>query len=302
MSPSSSLPRRQFLQLGAAGLATALVGRSAGKQYPPLPDFVGINVSSFARFNRSTDPAEHVDPYDVPKIMREELNIRVIDLVSTMLGTYDRAALEKLRKHADRAGCVISNLKVNIPDLRFDSEDPAKRRHALDEYKRWIEAATVLGIRWLRPFPAETKPKWETLIAGYRELADHAAKFDITLLVENYKWLDREPDAIPQIISALGGRVRGQPDTLNWVDEPTRWKGLANAFPHAASCDYKVSNLGPEFEHPAYDLKRAFDLGYKAGFRGPWCIEHAAPNKAAMMRNMKWISSQLRAWTAASAR
>ena len=270
------------------------------KKHPPLPDFVGINGSSLSRFNKATDDKEPIDPFDVPRFMREELNIRVIDLVSTMLGTYERGPLEKLRKQADRAGCVISNLKVNIPDLRFDSDDAAKRRHGLDEYKKWIDAATVLGIRWLRPFPAETKPNWDILVAGYRELADPAAKHDITLLVENYKWLDSESDAIPKIVLALKGRVRDQPDTLNWVDDSTRWKGLANAFPHAASCDFKVRDLGPKFEHEAYDLKKAFDLGYKAGFRGPWCTEHATPDKATMMRNIKWVSAQLRAWTAAS--
>ena len=65
-------------------------------------------------------------------------------------------------------------------------------------------------------------------------------------------------------------------------------------------CDFKVRDLGPKFEHEAYDLKKAFDLGYKAGFRGPWCTEHATPDKATMMRNIKWVSAQLRAWTAAS--
>lgn len=56
----------------------------------------------------------------------------------------------------ERAGCVISNLKVNIPDLRFDSDDAAMRRHTLEEYKPWIDAAALLGARWLRPFPGRT--------------------------------------------------------------------------------------------------------------------------------------------------
>lgn len=138
------------------------------KKHPPLPNFVGINGSSLSRFNKATDDKEPIDPFDVPRFMREELNIRVIDLVSTMLGTYERGPLEKLRKQADRAGCVISNLKVNIPDLRFDSDDAAKRRHGLDEYKKWIDAATVLGIRsWafagcghFPPRPSRTGISW----------------------------------------------------------------------------------------------------------------------------------------------
>ena len=301
MKKPTPLPRREFLQLSAAGLATVVVGQAAMKKHDPLPDFVGINLSSFSRQNRATEASEHIDPYDVPRIMRGELNLRVIDLVSTMLNTRESGPLEKFRKEADRAGCVITNLKVNLPALRFDSDDAATRRQGLDEYKRWIEAASLLGVRWVRPFPADTPPRWETLVAGYRELADHADRFNITLLVENYKWLDAKPDAIPRLVAALEGRVRAQPDTFNWVDDPTRRRGLANAFPLAASCDFKVRDLGPNYEHPAYELRPCFDIGYKAGFRGPWCIEHAAPTKAALLHNMKWITAQLRAWTAAGA-
>ena len=156
------------MQLGFAEITTVFTSCSVVKKHPPLPNFVGINGSSLSRFNKATDDKEPIDPFDVPRFMREELNIRVIDLVSTMLGTYERGPLEKLRKQADRAGCVISNLKVNIPDLRFDSDDAAKRRHGLDEYKKWIDAATVLGIRsWafagcghFPPRPSRTGISW----------------------------------------------------------------------------------------------------------------------------------------------
>lgn len=121
------------------------------------------------------------------------------------------------------------------------------------------------------------------------------------MLIENYRWLDKDPDMIPRMVKALGGRVAAQPDTFNWVDNPTRMAGLAQTFPLAASCDFKVRDLGPNNEHAAYDLRACFELGRKAGFRGPWCIEHLAGDKAEQLRNLKWIAGQLRAWTAESA-
>jgi len=284
--------------MGVMGLATSAFARSAGSPaFAPLPDFVGINTSSFARQNRSIDAGQRIDPYDVPRLMREELGLRVIDLVSTMLNTREPAALERFRSQVERAGCVISNLKVNIPDLRFDSDDAATRRHALEEYKRWIDAAVLLGARWLRPFPARTAPRWETLVAGYDELADYAAARRITLLVENYLWLEKDPVLIPRLVRALQGRVATQPDTFNWVDHPTRLAGLAGMFPLAKSCDFKVRDLGPNHEHPAYELRPCFDVGRKAGFRGPWCIEHANNDKNGLLRDMKWIIALLREWT-----
>jgi len=296
---NSLLPRRRFVQLGATWAASTVLGRGAPTpRHAPLPDFVGVNVASFVRQNRSTDPAQHIDPYDVPQVMRDELDLRIIDLVTPMLDTREPAALEKFRRRAEQAGCVITNLKVNLPALRFDSEDPATRRYGLDEYKRWIDAGAILGVRWLRPFPAAKPPRWETLVAGYEELADYAAPKGITLLVENYQWLDREPATIPRLLKALSGRVGAQPDTLNWVDNPTRLAGLAQTFPHALSCDFKVRELGPNHEHPTYDLRACFEIGRQAGFRGPWCIEHIVPEKTTQLKNLKWIAGQLRAWTA----
>ena len=294
------LSRRRILMLGIGGFAAAtLRAASAGRAglWPPLPDFVGINTACFAQLQRATDPAKRVDPYDLPRLIRGELDVRILDLVSTMLGTREHGPLEKFRAEADRAGCIITNLKVNLPDLRYDSEEPSVRRHAIAEYKHWIDAAAVLGARWLRPFPAPKPPRWETLVAGFAELADYAAGRGITVLVENYQWLDREPDAIPRLVAALDGRIAAQPDTFNWIDDDTRRTGLAKAFPHALSCDFKVRDLGPNNEHPAYDLRACFDIGYRAGFRGPWCIEHVRPEREVLVRGLKWIADRLRAWT-----
>jgi sugar phosphate isomerase/epimerase len=293
------LRRRQFIELGIAWFATSAALRAGSPtRHPPLPGIVGINTACFSRQQRAADATQRVDPYDLPRLIREELDLRILDVVSTMLDTREHAPLEKFRAAAERAGCVITNLKVNVPDLRFDSEDANTRRHSLDEYKRWIDAAAVLGARWLRPFPARTAPRWQTLVASFAELADHAATRGITLLIENYQWLDKEPDAIPRLVAALSGRVAAQPDTFNWVDDATRREGLAKAFPHAASCDFKVRDLGPNYEHPAYDLRPCFELGRQAGFRGPWCIEHLNADKASLLRELRWITRQLHTWTA----
>jgi sugar phosphate isomerase/epimerase len=298
--PPHPLSRRRFLQFGTAWIGACAVGPARGaSRHAPLNELVGVNTSSFARQNRETDPAQRIDPYDVPRVLREEVDVRVIDLVSTMLGTREPGPLERFRAQAERAGCIITNLKVNDRSLPFDGDDESERRRALDEYKRWIDAAALLGARWLRPFPAATAPRWETLVAGYSELADHAAKHDITLLVENYRWIEAQPEAIPRLVKAVNGRIAAQPDTFNWKDHAIRLQGLALAFPHARSADFKVRELGPAGEHPAYDLRACFELGRKAGFHGPWCIEHVNADKTRLLHELRFIAGQLRTWQAA---
>lgn len=268
-------------------------------RHPPLPGNIGVNVSSFSSQVRSTEPGKHVDPFDLPRILRDELDVRIIDLVSTTLNTRDERTLTRFRECARDAGCLITNLKVNDQKLPFDGPEPDERRRAREEYKRWIDAAAILGARWLRPFPAVKQPKWEHLVDGYRELADYAAPRGITLLIENYRWLQTEPDAIPRLVAALPGRVAAQPDTGNWIDDATRRVGLARAFPHAASADFKVMKLGPNGEHADYDLRACFELGRAAGFRGPWCIEHQNADRAMLLRELRVIAGQLRTWLSA---
>lgn len=291
--------RRRFLAHGFCVSAAIGAPRSSCAELRPgVPGDVGVNVSSFTRQIRTKEAGQHVDPFDLPRILRDEVNVRIIDLVSTTLNTREHRTLGRFRASAEAAGCTITNLKVNEQNLPFDGQDPAERRRARDEYKRWIDAAVVLGARWLRPFPAIIKPDWDTLVDGYRELAEYAEPRGITLLIENFRWLEKEPDAIPRLVAALRGHVAAQPDTGNWFDDATRRTGLARAFPHAASADFKVQKLGPAGEHPAYDLRVCFELGYAAGFRGPWCIEHLHQDRATLIRELRDIVTQLRAWIA----
>lgn len=291
------MQRRAFLHSTAlASLAALTPGSLRAAATPPPPGDVGVNTSSFARQNRATTADQRIDPFDVPALLRDEVGVRVIDLVHTMLATREPRTLERFRARAEAAGCVITNLKVNAHDLPFDGDDPAARRRALEEYKRWIDAAALLGTRWLRPYPARQPPHWDNLVAGYRELAEYARPRGITLLVENYLWLERQPDAIPRLVQALPGLVAAAPDTGNWPDEATRHRGLALAFPHAVTADFKVRELAADGSHAWYDLHAAFALGPRAGFRGPWCIEHTHPDRATLIRELRDIAGRLRMW------
>ena len=264
---------------------------------------VGITTSSLFRQNAGEAADRSFELWDMPRILRDELGMKVIDLSTGTLGSSrEPRRLDRLRKAADDAGCVITNLKVNathlgvkVLDLPFDHADAGVRRAAIEEYKGWIRAARRLGARWLRPFPSETRPDFATLVEGYRELADFAGEEGITLVVENATWIRSDAQAIPRLVDALNGRIAAAPDTGSW-DPPIRWEALAAAFPLAVTCDFKVGALSPGFEYPAYDLRRCFETGWKAGFRGPWCIEHGNGNTARLFTELRWIKGQLETW------
>jgi hypothetical protein len=233
---------------------------------------------------------------DLPRVLRDELDMRVIDLNTTTLGESGPIDLDALRDAAHQAGCFLTNLKMNQRDLNMDSPDEQVRAHAMSEYKKSIDVAAQLGCRWARPLPRAEEPDFAIHVASYRELADYAAEKNVEMLVENFGWMQDDPGAIPRIIDAVGHNIAPCPDIGNWDSEDLRFAGLAQSFPNAVTCDFKAREITSEGEHPLYDLKRCFDIGWQTGFRGPWCLEHANADRTVLFRELGLLRDQLRLW------
>ena len=78
------------------------------------------------------------------------------------------------------------------------------------------------------------------------------------------------------------------------------YAGLTSTFPLAVTCDFKARELGPDGSHPKYDLKRCFTIGYKSGFRGPWCLEHGHRDTKRLIRELVMLHKRTEKWTAES--
>ena len=292
------LSRRTFLRTSLA-VATLPIFASTCvakiEQDKSLAGEVGITTGSFMQHMR-TDPALHKSLLlDLPQRMRDELGMKVIDLMTRTLPSWEPAYLDQLRSRAEKYGCILTNLKMNQTDIDMASADPAARRKALDDYRRTIDAAARLGCRWVRPAPGKSRPDMKLLAASYRELIDYAAPKGISLLVENNAWLRNDPDAIPAVIAAVGQGIAAAPDTGNWTDA-ARDDGLAKSFPLAVTCDFKAQPFGPNGEHEPYDLRRCFEIGWNAGFRGPWCLEHFNDSLDSLWRGFRQLRDLLQQW------
>ena len=297
------MSRRTFLATGAAlaGAAT-LRARGAVVKNAAWAGEIGLTTSSIFRQMTEGRADRKFGLLDLPKVMRDELGMKVIDLNSGTFESRDPAQLEKFREALDDAGCVVSNVKVNttvlgvkVQDLSIESSDRATREKAIDLYRDWILAANRVGARWVRPFPADQRPDFSVLVESLTELADFADGLKMAIILENAGWMTSDPDAIPRLVEALDGRIAAQPDTGSWADG-LREAGLTKAFPYAVSCDFKFGKLGPAGEHAAYDLKHCFDLSWQAGFRGPWVLEHAGENTKELFGELRLVRDLLKTW------
>ena len=290
-----NMTRRGFLASCVAGYGGGSP-YAAAQQRTELAGEVGVTTSSLGKHVALRPNAKQFALLDLPRVLRDSLDMRVIDLNTTTLGESGPAELGRLRNAAEKAGCFLTNLKMNQRDLNMESWDPAVRAHAIVGYKRSIDVAARLGCHWARPLPQAERPDWDTHVAGYRELADYAAEKGVEMLVENFGWMQDNVDALPRLVEAIGNNVAASPDIGNWDSEELRFQGLRKAFPLAVTCDFKARELTAEGEHYTYDLKRCFDIGWEAGFRGPWCLEHTNPDRAILFRELSLLRNGLREW------
>jgi hypothetical protein len=296
--PEREIARRSFIAASLAGAASTALGLRADEpkgRDPSLADEIGITTGSFSQFMATEKESGKLVLMDLPLIMRDEMEMRVIDLMTRNVPSLEPDYLDRFRTEAERRGCIITNLKMN-QDVDMAAADREVRKQALDEYRRTIDAAQRLGCRWVRPVPRGKKQlDLKPIAAGFRELIDYATPKGISLLVENNAWISDDPDVIPDLIKTVGPGLSAAPDTGNWTDR-ARYPGLERAFPLAVTCDFKAKEFDAEGQHPQYDLKRCFEIGWQAGFRGPWCLEHSSKSLDETWRNMIRVRDMLRAW------
>jgi hypothetical protein len=295
--------RREFLKISSFALSTAALpaySRTNGG-YADVTGEIGVTTGSF--FDQLTfEPAAgKIRMLDLPAIMQNELGMRVIDFMSRCLESFEPAYLDRLRKACDDHGCIVTNLKCNQKGLDMASADKQMRTHSIKTYKESIDAAHHLGARWIRPMAGgRRKPDLNLLVDAYHELIEYGARKNISILIENVGWVSKSSDTIPSIIGLVGEGLAASPDVGNWPDDATRYPGLKKAYPLAVTSDFKARQLAPDLSHPLYDLKKCFQNGWDAGFRGPWCIEHFHTDLKGLLKGFTQVRDKLRGWIAHS--
>jgi sugar phosphate isomerase/epimerase len=298
--------RRNFLACSTLAVVGPIVQKSvtaatASESDPKLQGAIGIVSAAVAAQLTGRATGRNFTLLELPQILRDELDLTVVDLNTTSFPDFakvDSAYLSRLRAATEKAGCVLTNLKMNQRGFDMNSADNTIRQRALAEYKRSIDVASELGCRWARPLPQKETPNQKIHIASYQELCDYAADKKVQMLVENFGWMQSDPTSVSQLIAAIGHNVAACPDTGNWNSNDIRYDGLKAAFPRAVTCDFKAKQLGPNGKHNAYDLKRCFDIAWDAGFKGPWAIEHGNPDTSGFLAETRQIRNMLRKWTA----
>lgn len=229
--------------------------------------------------------AKKLDHLDFPRVARQEYGIEAIELVNQFFKdkARDQAYLGEFKKRADGQGVKILLIMVD-GEGALGQPDAVKRKQAVENHYKWVEAARYLNCHSIR-VNAETEgvgtpeEQAERAADGLRQLALFAAKHGLNVLVENHGGLSSNGAWLAGVMKKVNLPNCGTlPDFGNFRiregEEYDRYKGVAELMPFAKAVSAKSHDFDAEGNEIHTDYRRMMKIVLDAGYRGYVGIEY----------------------------
>ena len=188
----------------------------------------------------------------------------------------------------------MQNILIMVDD-EGDLADPDenKRNQAVENHKKWVDAASKLGCHSIRvnTFGTNDPQIWKsTVVDGLRKLSEYAATKNINVLCENHGWLSSNPVELMKAINEVNMENCGTlPDFGNWcvrradADEkwgdcaevyPDKYEGTKMMMPSAMAVSAKSYNFDKEGNETTIDFLKMMQIVKDAGYTGFVGVEY----------------------------
>jgi sugar phosphate isomerase/epimerase len=283
-----NLSRRGFLRGTVAGGAMlAMSGRAAwaldvsGKpQAGPIGDFK-ISLAEWSLHKALF--ARKLDNLDFPRVTREEFGIEAVEYVNQFFKdkAHDEGYLKELKKRAADHG--VTNVLIMIDgEGDLSSPDRSKRNEAVENHKKWVDAAVALGCHAIRVNTGEHYSPQDVRAAaeGCGALTEYGKKNKIRIICENHGGPSSDPDALIALMKAVDSDHFGTlPDFGNFPKRDGRYTidiydAIARMMPYAKGVSAKSYDFDERGRETALDYARLLKIVTDAGYHGHVGIEY----------------------------
>jgi L-ribulose-5-phosphate 3-epimerase len=273
------LTRRELLQASAAALLAPALFRaaslSAATQTTPLPPFrISLAQWSLHRTIRSGK----LDHLDFAKVTRQQYGLEAIEYVNSFFKerAKDAAYLTDMNTRAKDHG-VYQHLIMCDGEGRLGDPDAAKRREAVENHRKWLDAAKTLGCVSIRVNAASegTFDEQQKLAAdGLRQLSELGGALAINVIVENHGGLSSNGQWLAGVMKMVDHpRCGTLPDFGNFY-EYDRYQGVADLMPFAKAVSAKSHEFDAQGNESAKDYRRLMKIVSDAGYHSWVGIEY----------------------------
>ena len=277
------MTRRELLQTAAAAVCTPAIAPSTrfarSGQAPSTGSGQGLFKISLAQWSlHRTLQAGKLDHLDFAKVTRQDYGLDAVEYVNSFFKTRatDAAYLAEMNKRAKDHG-VYQHLIMCDGEGRLGDPDPAKRREAVNNHKKWLDAAKTLGCVSIRVNAASdgTFEEQQKLAAdGLRQLSELGDQVGINVIVENHGGLSSNGQWLAGVMKIVDHKRCGTlPDFGNFY-EYDRYQGVADLMPFAKAVSAKSHDFDAEGNESAKDYRRLMKTVIDAGYRSWVGIEY----------------------------
>ena len=270
----ATVTRRDFLA-GAALAATQTMALPVFVDAQDDPPFK-ISLAQWS-FHRALQGGQ-LDHLDFARVARAEFDIGAVEYVNTFFK--DKAAntayLAEMNRRAKDHG-VFQHLIMIDAEGRLGDPDTALRRKAVENHKKWVNAARTLGCTTIRVnAESEGTPTEQQKLAadGLRRLAEYGDSREINVIVENHGGLSSHGDWLAGVMKLVNHpRCGTLPDFGNFT-EYDRYKGVEEMMPWARAVSAKAFDFDAQGEETTIDYRRMIRIVMAGGFHSWIGIEY----------------------------
>ncbi len=234
-----------------------------------------------------------MDNLDFP-VLTKKHGIDAVEYVNQffMDKAEDKSYLRELSNICDSEG-VTSVLIMCDREGQLGASDFAERQQAVENHKKWVEAARFLGCHSIR-VNAYTDISWsedseaanqtQNLVSdGLRQLCEFADDFDIDVIIENHGGFSSDPNWLVNVIKLTDHPRAGTlPDFGNFriYSDDTRtvsydsYDGTDMLMPYAKGVSLKPVVWDNYGNRHNLDYERMMNIVLSHGFHGYVGIEH----------------------------
>ncbi len=294
MADLSSPNRRDFLKGSLAGAAAlglnlypglALAADVTGKpKAGKIGDFK-ISLAEWSLHKRLfADRSKTAEMnLDFPKMASEEFGIKGVEFVNQFFKdkAKDEGYLRDLKKRADDQGVTCVLIMID-GEGDLSEPDQAKRDQAVENHKKWVDAALALGCHAIRVNTGNhySASNVDSVAEGCGALADYGTKHKIHVICENHGGPSSDPDSLLAVIKKVGNPGFGTlPDFGNFPNKDhvysiDVYEAIARMMPFAKGVSAKSYDFDDKGKESNLDFARIMKIVTDAGYHNWVGIEY----------------------------
>lgn len=266
--------RRTFLQTTVGAVALTPFSRVLAAAQPAPLFKISLAQWSLHRTLR----AKEMDHLDFARVAKRDFGIEAIEYVNTFFKdkARDAAYLAEMNTRAADEG-VTQYLIMCDGEGRLGDPETALRTTAVENHRKWLEAAKVLGCVTIRVNAASVgsfEEQQKLAADGLRKLTDIAAPMNLNVVVENHGGLSSDGKWLSGVMKMVDHpRCGTLPDFGNFY-EYDRYQGVADLMPFAKAVSAKSHDFDEQGNESQKDYRRLMKTVLDAGYRSWVGIEY----------------------------